>query len=543
MNIKAKLVSILLTFFVVFNLLPTSALADASGYHYDGTTGTLTVYSNGETQNSAAWRQKSEIVNNVVTVVLDDSITSVGDGFDGLPELTTVWIGENVTGFVRPFTQCPKLVEINVSEKNAYFESVDGVLFAEDGAGNLVRLVRYPQGKPDERYEVPEDVEIIGDRAFHRCENLNVVTLPPSLKTIGDYVFMYCRMLSSINIPDSVTSIGYEAFANSGLESVAIPDQVAAIKTNTFMAYAKLGSVEIGAGVNSIDYNAFTGCVKLEEIIVSAENESFESIDGVLYAEDGAGNLVRLVRYPQGKTGTSYVVPDGVETIGQRAFYDNNGYLTSIEFPDSVTAIETEAVYGCSQLVDVRLGDGLETIGVRAFSGAKFPRIVIPATVTSIANSAFSGNSSLKVVVAKGDTAPNLGTYVFSSSNSFVFVPVGAFGYTTENGWPASVFEGMAYLAPTPTVTFTATEPDSGTLSNVDTTMKYSVDGGSTWISVTGATMDISGVTATNGIKVKRSGNRTTTLDSEVQTITVTRRKRLQQVRQTAIPWPTMTES
>jgi hypothetical protein len=389
MNIKAKLVSILLTFFVVFNLLPTSALADASGYHYDGTTGTLTVYSNGETQNSAAWRQKSEIVNNVVTVVLDDSITSVGDGFDGLPELTTVWIGENVTGFVRPFTQCPKLVEINVSEKNAYFESVDGVLFAEDGAGNLVRLVRYPQGK----------------------------------------------------------------------------------------------------------------------------------------------------------TGTSYVVPDGVETIGQRAFYDNNGYLTSIEFPDSVTAIETEAVYGCSQLVDVRLGDGLETIGVRAFSGAKFPRIVIPATVTSIANSAFSGNSSLKVVVAKGDTAPNLGTYVFSSSNSFVFVPVGAFGYTTENGWPASVFEGMAYLAPTPTVTFTATEPDSGTLSNVDTTMKYSVDGGSTWISVTGATMDISGVTATNGIKVKRSGNRTTTLDSEVQTITVTRRKRLQQVRQTAIPWPTMTES
>ena len=74
--------------------------------------------------------------------MLDDSITSVGDGFDGLPELTTVWIGENVTGFVRPFTQCPKLVEINVSEKNAYFESVDGVLFAEDGAGNLVRLYR-----------------------------------------------------------------------------------------------------------------------------------------------------------------------------------------------------------------------------------------------------------------------------------------------------------------------------------------------------------------------------------------------------------------
>ena len=31
---------------------------------------------------------------------------------------------------------------------------------------------------------------------------------------------------------------------------------------------------EIGAGVNSMNYNAFTGCVKLEEIIVSAENES-----------------------------------------------------------------------------------------------------------------------------------------------------------------------------------------------------------------------------------------------------------------------------
>ena len=62
----------------------------------------------------------------------------------------------------------------------------------------------------------------------------------------------------------------------------------------------------------------------------------------------------------------------------------------------------------------------------------------------------------------------------------------------------------------------------SMTLSNVSNGMKYSVDGGTTWIDITTTSVVISNVTTANGIKVIKVGNGTTTTDSEIQTITVT---------------------
>jgi hypothetical protein len=74
-----------------------------------------------------------------------------------------------------------------------------------------------------------------------------------------------------------------------------------------------------------------------------------------------------------------------------------------------------------------------------------------------------------------------------------------------------------------PTATFTATGPNTGTLSSVSAGMKYSVDGGTSWMPITGTTMDIAGVTAANGVKVYQPGNGSTTVDSDIQAITVTK--------------------
>ena len=75
----------------------------------------------------------------------------------------------------------------------------------------------------------------------------------------------------------------------------------------------------------------------------------------------------------------------------------------------------------------------------------------------------------------------------------------------------------------TPTATFAATGPDSGTLSGVDSGLKYSVDGG-TWVDITGDNMSITNVTTTNGVQVKKPATDSNTkLDSDVQTITVTK--------------------
>ena len=74
----------------------------------------------------------------------------------------------------------------------------------------------------------------------------------------------------------------------------------------------------------------------------------------------------------------------------------------------------------------------------------------------------------------------------------------------------------------TPQAVFTAADDNSGTLSNVDASMKYSTDGGASWADITSATAEITGVTADKDIQVVKKGDGTTTVDSDAQIIDVT---------------------
>ncbi len=75
----------------------------------------------------------------------------------------------------------------------------------------------------------------------------------------------------------------------------------------------------------------------------------------------------------------------------------------------------------------------------------------------------------------------------------------------------------------TPTATFTATGEDSGTLSGVESGMKYSTDGGSTWTDITSSEeINLTGLSACT-IRIVKKGNGTTTRDSNAQIITVSK--------------------
>ena len=69
---------------------------------------------------------------------------------------------------------------------------------------------------------------------------------------------------------------------------------------------------------------------------------------------------------------------------------------------------------------------------------------------------------------------------------------------------------------------FAATGDNGGTLSNVEPGMKYSTDSGVNWNDVTGTSMELTGVTAENDVKVYKPGDGSTTSDSDIQTIDIT---------------------
>ena len=75
----------------------------------------------------------------------------------------------------------------------------------------------------------------------------------------------------------------------------------------------------------------------------------------------------------------------------------------------------------------------------------------------------------------------------------------------------------------TPTATFTATGADTGKLSNVANGMKYSLNGGTSWTNITSnADINLTGLSA-GTIQVVKKGDAPAKLDSDPQTITVTK--------------------
>jgi hypothetical protein len=72
-------------------------------------------------------------------------------------------------------------------------------------------------------------------------------------------------------------------------------------------------------------------------------NPNYQSIDGVLFSKDGK----TLIAYPAGKSGSAYVIPSSVTSIGYEAFKGCTS-LTSVTIPSSVTNVSYGAFYGCT---------------------------------------------------------------------------------------------------------------------------------------------------------------------------------------------------
>ena len=112
--------------------------------------------------------------------------------FNSCDSLTSVTIGNGVANMGEGvFNNCSSLVEIKVSDNNLYYCDIDGVLFNK----YTTKLIRYPQGKTNSAYSIPDDVTSISKHAFYGCINLTNITIPNSVTNIGDSAFAYCIIL------------------------------------------------------------------------------------------------------------------------------------------------------------------------------------------------------------------------------------------------------------------------------------------------------------------------------------------------------------
>ncbi len=116
--------------------------------------------------------------------------------------------------------------------------------------------------------------------------------------------------------------------------------------------------------------------------------------DALEYATSGDGYVVAGIG---DYIGGDIIIPatyKGRPVIGiaPSAFNDCGSITTSVVIPDSVMSIGDSAFSGCRSLVNITIPNSVTSIGDSAFSGCSgLTSIIIPNSVTSIVSSAFQG--------------------------------------------------------------------------------------------------------------------------------------------------------
>ena len=255
---------------------------------------------------------------------------------------------------------------------------------------------------------------------------------------IGNATFRE-KNIESVTIPSSVTSIGYEAFYNcTSLTNLTFENnsQLTSIGIIAFYKCTSLTSVTIPSRVTSIGDGSFDYCTSLTSIMVDENNTAYSSVDGVLFKNGGE----ELIKYPAGKTSTSYSIPGGVKSINYQAFSYCSS-LESITIPDGMKSISESAFNSCSRLKSITIPDGVKSINYQAFYGCtNLERITIPDSVTSIGESAFDSCTSLTSITIP-DSVTSISKFAFHGCtnleritipNSVTKIEWGAFQYCSR---------------------------------------------------------------------------------------------------------------
>ncbi len=315
----------------------------------------------------------------IQSVSLPSGLKSIGpEAFRLCSGLQAVSIPASVTSIgYGAFSFCGKLASIQVDSANTAYKSVNGVLFDKSGAC----LYQYPAGKEGAAYEIPAGVTTILNSAFYGNPFLASVTVPEGVRTIYAEAFRKCTSLNEVSLP---------------------------------------------ASVSTMKDDVFTGCEKLQSVSVADGNTNYASAGGVLFSK----GFDKLLLYPAGKPGTSYTIPDGVQTVCKSAFAYS--LPEQVRIPESVTAIEQEAFSYC-RLTSVSLPGKLKTIGDEAFfCNTSLKSVTIPDSVTSVGKYAFQGCKKLeKAVLSKGMGQIAWCTFYACEGLKEIFLPLSV---TTVNG-------------------------------------------------------------------------------------------------------------
>jgi hypothetical protein len=151
---------------------------------------------------------------------IPDTVKTIGPyAFFNNNRLKEIVITENVEQMIEGFVGLHALETYVVDENNAFFYTIDGVLFGDLG---LDVLISYPGGKLDKTYTTPDDIEQIGPSAFAYNTHLSEIIIGDDLLEIQYSAFMGTTSIGVLEIPGSVRRIRGNIIQGSQVHTVII---------------------------------------------------------------------------------------------------------------------------------------------------------------------------------------------------------------------------------------------------------------------------------------------------------------------------------
>ena len=403
------------------------------GYEaFKGCTGKLIINSNipDRTISSEDWFYRSSFSE----VVFGKSVTKIGNfAFYKCSSLTSVTIPDNVTMIGEWAFRETQLT--NVTIPNSVTTIGECAFY---GCYNLTNIV------------IPNSVTKIASATFSNCVDLTNVIIPNSVATIEESAFFGCEKLTNITIGNNVTLIGRNAFYGcKNISNITIPNSVKTIGSGAFSNCYNLTNIVFGESVTEIGFGTFYNCTSLTSVtlpnsLLTVGDAAFyacEKIEKFIgkYAEDNGRCLImdnKIIAYANA-SGTTYIIPDNVTSIGECAFYYCYN-LTSVTIPNSVTIIGNGAFFDCRNLTSLTIGENVSEIGCEAFDFCDYlKRVDIKTTTPPILDFPIFQycNKDLKVYVPAESIETYRTTEYWKDLNLYTeTIPDNQIWYTSSDG-------------------------------------------------------------------------------------------------------------
>lgn len=331
-----------------------------------------------------------------------------------------IFIPHNVIKYDHAVMGSSQLANYEVDNRNAYFKSIDGVLFSKDGTilysfpyarTGTYRVPKSTKHIKKSAFEyssiehvlIPDTLLSIGDNCFCSSklqgidvydanDHLTGYSLPETFTSVPDYSFDCCNQLDHFILPPSITDIGEWAFMNTKFTSFRPANNNDYNKKKDFIYSGSLlriaecafngcplEKVTLPNTLKYLDASAFNNC-PITEYRFEGFNPNYKLVDGVIYSKDGE----KLIAFPSGREG-SFKVPECVKTIGDCAF--ENSILSEIIIPEGLKKIGDSALCDCKNLKSITLPEGLQDLGEDALC-CTFVPLHIPNSLSKFGSNA-----------------------------------------------------------------------------------------------------------------------------------------------------------